>query len=88
MAVKVLLAIIKIVTGILGVSYALVGGSGYESADDWAALLACFIILSNGHGNCRKRCGESRRQFWTWSELKNVGSGRAVSDYLWTFMWK
>jgi len=44
MAVKVLLAIIKIVTGILGVSYALVGGSGYESADDWAALLACFII--------------------------------------------
>jgi divalent metal cation (Fe/Co/Zn/Cd) transporter len=25
-----------------------VGGAGYESADDWAALLACAIIVFNG----------------------------------------
>ena len=32
----------------VGISIALVGGEGYESADDWAALLACGIILING----------------------------------------
>jgi cation diffusion facilitator family transporter len=31
----------------VGISIALVGGAGYESADDWAALLACAIILAN-----------------------------------------
>jgi cation diffusion facilitator family transporter len=31
----------------VGISIALVGGAGYESADDWAALLACTIILAN-----------------------------------------
>jgi cation diffusion facilitator family transporter len=31
-----------------GISIALVGGEGYESADDWAALLAVTIILANG----------------------------------------
>jgi cation diffusion facilitator family transporter len=33
----------------VGITIALVGGNGYESADDWAALLACFIILFNGY---------------------------------------
>jgi len=33
----------------VGIAIALVGGNGYESADDWAALLACFIILFNGY---------------------------------------
>jgi cation diffusion facilitator family transporter len=33
----------------VGITIALVGGKGYESADDWAALLACFIILFNGY---------------------------------------
>ncbi len=32
----------------IGISIALVGGPGFESADDWAALLACGVILFNG----------------------------------------
>ena len=32
----------------IGISIALVGGRGYESADDWAALAACVIIVFNG----------------------------------------
>lgn len=32
----------------IGISIALVGGAGYETADDWAALAACLIISYNG----------------------------------------
>jgi len=32
----------------IGISIALVGGSGYEVADVWAALLACVVIMYNG----------------------------------------
>ena len=32
----------------VGISIALIGGQGYESADDWAALLACSVIAWNG----------------------------------------
>ena len=32
----------------VGISIALIGGAGYESADDWAALLAVSIIFANG----------------------------------------
>jgi len=32
----------------VGISIALILGEGYESADDWAALLACVIIAFNG----------------------------------------
>lgn len=32
-----------------GISIALIGGPGYEPADDWAALLACGIIAYNGY---------------------------------------
>lgn len=32
----------------VGIAVALVGGQGYEAADDWAALLACAIIIANG----------------------------------------
>lgn len=32
----------------IGISVALIGGKGYETADDWAALLACSIIVFNG----------------------------------------
>lgn len=32
----------------IGISIALIGGKGYEAADDWAALFACVIILFNG----------------------------------------
>ncbi len=32
----------------VGIAIAVVGGEGYEAADDWAALLACVIIATNG----------------------------------------
>jgi cation diffusion facilitator family transporter len=32
----------------IGISIALIGGPGYETADDWAALLACVVIAWNG----------------------------------------
>lgn len=32
----------------VGITIALVGGKGYEAADDWAALLACVVIVFNG----------------------------------------
>jgi cation diffusion facilitator family transporter len=32
----------------VGISIALIGGEGFETADDWAALLACNIIVFNG----------------------------------------
>jgi cation diffusion facilitator family transporter len=32
----------------LGISVALIGGKGWESADDWSALFACAVIASNG----------------------------------------
>ena len=32
-----------------GISIALVGGPGYEAADDWAALLSSVVILYNGY---------------------------------------
>jgi cation diffusion facilitator family transporter len=32
----------------VGISIALLGGKGWESADDWAALFACGIIAANG----------------------------------------
>ena len=36
------------VAAFVGISIALVGGAGFESADDWAALLACAVIFYNG----------------------------------------
>lgn len=33
----------------IGISIALIGGSGYEAADDWAALFAAFIIALNAY---------------------------------------
>ncbi len=32
----------------LGISVALIAGEGYETADDWAALVACVVIARNG----------------------------------------
>ena len=32
----------------IGISIALIGGRGYEAADDWAALFACGLIAFNG----------------------------------------
>lgn len=32
----------------IGIAVALIGGAGYEMADDWAALIACVVIFING----------------------------------------
>ena len=32
----------------VGIAIALLGGEGFEAADDWAALLACVVIAVNG----------------------------------------
>src|ERR1044071_642735 len=37
----------------IGISIALIGGPGWEMADDWAALLASVLILYNGSGILR-----------------------------------
>jgi cation diffusion facilitator family transporter len=42
----------------VGISVALIGGKGYESADDWAALFACGIIAWNGYRLFRPALGE------------------------------
>lgn len=36
------------IAAFIGISIALIGGPGYESADDWAALFACVVIAYNG----------------------------------------
>lgn len=42
----------------VGITIALIGGPGYESADDWAALLACAIIAYNGYRLIRPALAE------------------------------
>lgn len=45
-------------TAFVGISIALVGGPGYEGADDWAALVACGFILYNAYHIFRPAFGE------------------------------
>lgn len=42
----------------VGIAIALIGGAGYEAADDWAALVACLIIAVNGFSMFRRAVGE------------------------------
>lgn len=42
----------------IGISIALIGGPGWEMADDWAALFASALILYNGLGIMRPSVGE------------------------------
>jgi cation diffusion facilitator family transporter len=42
----------------IGIAIGVVGGRGYEAADDWAALLACLVIAGNGLGIARASLGE------------------------------
>jgi len=42
----------------VGIAIALIGGKGYESADDWAALLACAVIVFNGYRISRAAVNE------------------------------
>ncbi|MFD2935537.1 cation diffusion facilitator family transporter [Spirosoma flavum] len=45
-------------TAFVGISIALIGGPGYESADDWAALLASAFIIYNAYHIFRPSFGE------------------------------
>ncbi len=45
-------------TAFVGISIALIGGPGYESADDWAALLASGFIVYNAYHIFRPSFGE------------------------------
>jgi cation diffusion facilitator family transporter len=38
----------------VGIAIAVIGGEGYESADDWAALGACLVIAVNGVSLARR----------------------------------
>jgi cation diffusion facilitator family transporter len=42
----------------VGIAIGVIGGQGYEAADDWAALLACAFIAYNGVGIARAALGE------------------------------
>lgn len=42
----------------IGISVALVGGAGWEAADDWAALVAAAVIVFNGVQMLRPAVGE------------------------------
>jgi cation diffusion facilitator family transporter len=42
----------------VGIAIALIGGDGWEAADDWAALLACAIIAFNGASMVTKALGD------------------------------
>lgn len=46
------------VAAFIGISIALIGGKGYESADDWAALFASVFILYNSYRIFRPALGE------------------------------
>jgi cation diffusion facilitator family transporter len=42
----------------VGIAIAVWGGKGYETADDWAALLACVVIAFNGVGMFHRALGD------------------------------
>jgi cation diffusion facilitator family transporter len=42
----------------VGIAIAVLGGEGYEAADDWAALLACVVIALNGIGVFNRALGD------------------------------
>lgn len=46
------------ITALIGITVSLFAGSGYETADDWAALVACFIIFYNALGIFRTALAE------------------------------
>jgi cation diffusion facilitator family transporter len=43
---------------LIGISIALIGGPGYEPADDWAALAACLVIVYSGVRLLRRALGD------------------------------
>jgi len=58
------------VAAFIGISIALVGGKGYEAADDWAALVATAVIAFNGI-----------RLFWSaWREVLDAAPPKQVTE--------
>jgi cation diffusion facilitator family transporter len=67
----------------VGISIALIGGPGWESADDWAALLASTIILYNGAQIIRPALAELMDQSAEEDVFKAVdGAARSVDGVL------
>lgn len=46
------------IAAFVGITIAIIGGKGFEQADDWAALLACCFILYNAIGIIRPALDE------------------------------
>ena len=42
----------------VGIAVALIGGPGWEAADDWAALFACVVIAFNGFNMATRALGD------------------------------
>jgi cation diffusion facilitator family transporter len=90
------------VAAFLGIAIALIGGRGFESADDWAALAACTVIVFNGLRLSRGALGEvmtcpshqkssppsapSQRKCRALQELKSVAFANTVCISQWIFM--
>ncbi len=46
------------IAAFIGISISLIGGPGYEVADDWAALFACVVIFYSSYSMLRLSLGE------------------------------
>ena len=62
--------VITSATAFIGISIALIGGKGWEAADDWAALVACCFIVYNAYHIFRPAFGEimDEAPAGTWSD--------------------
>lgn len=67
----------------IGISIALIGGPGWEMADDWAALFASTLILYNGVGIMRPAIQDLMDHSPTEDLLREVeGAARTVAGVL------
>jgi len=46
------------IAAFIGISISLIGGRGFESADDWAALFACLVIFYSAYNMLQLSLGE------------------------------
>lgn len=46
------------IAAFIGISISLLGGHGYEGADDWAALFACIVIFYSAYNTLKLSLGE------------------------------
>ncbi len=62
----------------IGIAIAVMGGEGYESADDWAALVACAVILFNGLSLARRALDDVMEVAVPWEyerQIREVAEG-------------